>query len=511
MNKRFNHNVPDCALIVSGKQIYCHKFILSQRCPILHEMIAAEERPQPQSEYHSTAMIELFLPKIRFEVGEAMVRFLYTDYLFGGKFTCINGESFSSFTSLQKLIPSIVFFQDVFRAAKDFQLIRLMHFCEKIMDYYNLEYDRCESETEYTRNERNTATLSSDLGMNLLQSNNHSLKPKSSHVQLVASGKSIQVHLCLLSTRSLYFQNIFSSAKEEDRFNNMSSSLSSIEIPCTFSAMIRFTYFLYTGTLPTNIIMGSSRKTHANSTEKKTFSKNEGKGEDIVFQEQVENLRSAHFFQVLDMKDHCEACIKVTRENVGRIFDLAVEVNSARLKEEALYALSSNLGDEIVLDQLRELSTRHEHLMSEIFERIKNSEASRTKGGAEMGFQYGYDMLIPREFQRDWLQVEKFQRQREKKKQERIMKEMLRSHWFDFQFKLDAADVRKDDTHEFSLAFVRAWIRSLLLCFWKTRGGKIIVAVIMNTIIQRQIKLRIWIFIANALFLTICGAFMIRS
>merc|ERR1719287_117147 len=73
LNKHFNHNIPDCALIVSGKQIYCHKFILSRRCPILHEMIAAEERPQSESECDTRVMTELLLPKIRFEVGEAMV------------------------------------------------------------------------------------------------------------------------------------------------------------------------------------------------------------------------------------------------------------------------------------------------------------------------------------------------------------------------------------------------------------------------------------------------------
>jgi len=118
-------------------------------------------------------------------------------------------------------------------------------------------------------------------------------------------------------------------------------------------------------------------------------------------------------------------------------------------------------------------------------------------------------MLIPREFQRDWLDVEKFQRQREKKKQERILKEILRSPWFEFEFKLDAAHIRKNDSQGFSVGFVRAWMRSLFLCFWETRGGKIIVALIIHTIIQRQIKLHIWILIVNALFLTVCGAVII--
>jgi len=36
-------------------------------------MIAAEERPQSESECDTRVMTELLLPKIRFEVGEAMV------------------------------------------------------------------------------------------------------------------------------------------------------------------------------------------------------------------------------------------------------------------------------------------------------------------------------------------------------------------------------------------------------------------------------------------------------
>lgn len=474
----------------------------------MHEMIANEERPRPQSDDGFGLTLEIFLSDIRLDVARTLIRFLYTDHLL----VCDNTSRDQENTSINPLrsIPPIFFFNDLLKKAKEFGLNRLMKLCKRYIDYYHyINKNRgLVSENDNSHiimdEENHSSSLRSDIMNNFLSENQSkpsiANKNLSFSIQLIASGKCIEVHPCILSTRSEYFRNLLRSAPFPFK--------APIEVPCKFPALIRLVYYLHTG------LLLSTRSDDDVEIEVDEHETKHIESYNNVFQDLQEDLRNAHLFQVMDMKHECESRIEVTKENVIQVLELAVEVNSERLKEHVLYILSSQLGDPVIQTQLMNIGFQYKDILSEIFERVKNSEKSRTKGGKSMvvsGNGCGYDLMIPRELQRDFIEVEQRKRLQKRMQQDEITKKMMGSHWFNFDVRFDQNVWKEKGGGTFTFSHYVKWLQSLFMAFLKTNGGKMIMAVSAYFWIQRRVTLGIWIPIINVLFMVLCGHIMISG
>jgi len=499
-------------------------------------MIADEERPLPQSEMSDgCSMLELLLPHIRVEVGMALIRYLYTDQLLGGSYNECKSDVDGSYVS-KRWVPSFAFLQDLYKVAKEFLLGRLMHLCKQVLNYFESTYeasiktskigqDQPMIQIEGTKN-KEVASLCLDYGTSLLRRKTLSSYESVNHIKLIASDKIIQIRPCILIMRSLFFRNLLSSTVARDSGNdiskNMRLSSSTFHVPCSFPALVRLVYYLHTGiisnpvTNPTNVEEPWNLDHDDNEGAKKKELEPQKNLLKCHFLELEEDLRNAHLFQVFDMKSECESRVEITAENVERVLKVSKDINSPYLKEKVLYFLSNKLCDKNVYNKLQQLSKRNNTLMSDLFERIKNSETNRyRRGGISFLMKtypggYGYDLRIPREIQRDWKEVEERKREHEKEKRARAMKDIMGTFWFDFYFELDHEALEKcKKNNESSILIGWIWTKSFIKSILKTSGGKAILAMFSYSMIQGRVKLGAWVPITNAIFILVFGRAML--
>ena len=533
---------PDCAVIASGKRLYCHKFILSHRCPILHQMIIKQERPRPQSDIEINPIMELFLPNTRFDVAKVVIRFLYTDHLLVGSNRNYQiNEQVSNWTSTLKSVPSMVFVQEVFRAAEEFGLIRLMKLSQKIIDYYSyLSEERFIDKTEIDnshlnfdiegQSEKQITAFQSDFMPSFSLNEQPENHINTAHTFFEVAGKIIPVHTCILVSCSTYFRKLLSPNKERTASFSLDSQPISIEFSCSYDALIRFVYYLYTRTLvysrDTNTVKSRNKKIDVTDIDiNRKYHNSVEKQLDMV----VEDIKNATFFQVLDMKYDCESLImdmlmtkttaKVSKNKLESIFSLALDVNASCLKEYILYMLSHHLNDGTCYQQLNLISAQYPHVMSDIFERIKERESFRTSGGKSIKkidddvtimkhiaqIYYGYDLMIPIEFQHDYEEVEMCKQLKKQKRREKIVADMMGTHCLNFDFDGDHFRLLQKDRN------LWAFMKSVVICFLKSSGGRIMATVILYTFLQYNFNLGLLLPFFNLLIFGLCLGSMISG
>ncbi|KAF0685057.1 Aste57867_22985 [Aphanomyces stellatus] len=189
----------DLVLLVSGKRIHVHQMIVSYRCPVLRNVIAAQLRDTPTH--------EVILPSsLRHDVCLLVVEYLYTDMLY-----------------TPMMDPSSCLPRDLRRAAIELDLPGLVALCHRIMR-------RDDDDDDATNNPHDDT-----LGPCLRQACGSALF---SDVTIIAEGESIHAHKCILVARSDYFRALCTTSMRESASNTL-------HVDVSYATMQRVLAYLY--------------------------------------------------------------------------------------------------------------------------------------------------------------------------------------------------------------------------------------------------------------------------
>eukprot|EP01041_Mallomonas_annulata_P005173 gene5173-10344_t len=284
----------DCSVIAGGRQFLGHRSILSQRCPVIRDMLLAED---PAGEHPGT-VTQLLLPELRYDTAKYLVHFLYTDQL------------------LPEVAEDISLLRALVEAAKSLRLPRLQLICQRLLHVRHIlmeEPSLVPSDGGELGLELPQATLARDLGSLLGD-------PQFADVRFVSlEGRGISVHRAILEGRCEYFRAMFrfrhpqgvSSHFDGDGGGGVGDM--DIVVPDTFLGLLRLLLFLYSDTLPG--------------------------GSDATL---VQDLLAADRYGVPDMRLLCESLIAPSSSNWHILLEVANQLSCMRLLVEVEAFLRDN-------------------------------------------------------------------------------------------------------------------------------------------------------------------------
>jgi hypothetical protein len=257
--------------------------VVAHRSPVLDQMLAIKARPQDASKY-----IELIIPGIRHQIMRQVLCFMYTD--------AIPDFQLLSFDTLVEL----------WEASHTLMIEQLMRKCKDIL---KIDHNYSISpETDFVSPPTNTddinkSSFCSDMNIALQEG-------RFSDVCIIAEEKTILAHQCILSAASDYFAKVLNNAREKKREAKII-----LELPGSFSSVMRLLGFLYTGHLP------SSNHEH-----------------DLIM-----DLENAHRYKLVELKSLCDSRIHVTDANACDMLLLAHHVQSPRLRIRSMHMIVKTL------------------------------------------------------------------------------------------------------------------------------------------------------------------------
>lgn len=260
-------------------------------------MISDEVRQQK-------SFTEVFVPGVKFSVMKQIMDFLYTD--------TIDFTNLSSFQSVLYLFDGAILLK----------LDSLKEICLQILTQV-YEYEHIDKGSEGDeKNIKNTiSTLPTDLSDYILQQ-----ESKFADVKIITADDNsiIYAHKCILRCSSDYFKSLLDHDSQNrndlDQPRDPGNTVS-INIPGKRSEVFRLVYFLYTG------VLAPSARSSENSHEP---------DECVVWKDIRSDLMYAEKFKIPSMKAQCENAISVTVRNSLEVLLLSNEVNSSKLKLDAL-------------------------------------------------------------------------------------------------------------------------------------------------------------------------------
>ncbi|KAG7389132.1 hypothetical protein PHYPSEUDO_011110 [Phytophthora pseudosyringae] len=378
----------DLVLIVSGERLVAHKLLLAQRSPVLRELILNEEQQQQDrltaSEGDDTSRtisgtepMELLLPRLRVDVARALVEFIYTD----------------NFT-LEVTTNSYYLVHDVLRAAKLYKLPSLVLLCrgrlfsaspsslfgtsaappalDAIAEEEELSDTNSEEDGRVPENGRGSRgavrTLNDDMKFALSDE-------VWADTVLVAEGRSIPVHRCMLIARSEYFRAVLS-------FRRSTASLTEgprtarnktiVNVEDSYAGIARVLRFIYYDqvALPQLKTTRSSHKDdnidHASEVERGS--------EDDASDQVLEDLVAADKYGLERMKRLCEHALCVTTANCLEVLAVAELVHAAHLKQVAMRFVQTHLADVTARrEEFRRFQQDFPQLLEELYASLRDA------------------------------------------------------------------------------------------------------------------------------------------
>ncbi|KAL3668963.1 hypothetical protein V7S43_006251 [Phytophthora oleae] len=326
----------DLVLIVSGQRLQAHKLLLAQRSPVLRELILEEEQQHSRSDRKSlsgTEPLELLLPRLRVDVARALLEYIYTD----------------SFT-LEVSKSSYFLLRDVLRAAKLYKLPSLVQLCRarlfsaspaslfgassppSLLDGIAEDdvLDDIDSEEEAEESVGNPSgdlrTLNDDMKFALSDD-------VWADTVLLAEGRSIPAHRCMLIARSQYFRALLafnrSALHPDSEVSNKKMAL--VKVEDTYAGIVRVLRFIYYDqvTLPQVNTKVGDIEMEAESEQ--------------VNDQLLEDLVAADKYGLERMKRLCEHAIAVTAANCLDVLAVAELVHAPHLKQVAMSFVRTHL------------------------------------------------------------------------------------------------------------------------------------------------------------------------
>lgn len=315
----------DMALLVSGKRLFAHKLLLARRSEVFRDLILDEQRNHHHSalpargggEDQQQFVMELLLPQLRYDVARILLEYIYTD----------------NFSSM--LDPQSYLIRDVLRAAQRFKLPHLEKLCrDSLLESSSfssapavvLPLDGADpasmKETGSGNGGDGERTLNDDLKYAFGDST-------WSDATLVAEGKEIAVHRCVLIARSEYFRALFEFQLKHEHRPSGFTKRAVIDVDESYLGMLRILNFIYHDhvTLPTKNVRDDDD--------------DEGHRHDSEETEQLlEDLIAADKYGLVRLKRLCEHAIQVDMASCLEVLAVADLVSAAHLKQVSKESVS---------------------------------------------------------------------------------------------------------------------------------------------------------------------------
>ncbi|ETL92602.1 hypothetical protein, variant 1 [Phytophthora nicotianae] len=307
----------DLILVVSGQRLPAHKLLLAQRSPVLRELILNEEQQQQHrlaaTESVSETM-ELLLPTLRVDVARLVLEFIYTD-------------SFA----LEVSKSSYYLIHDVLRAAKLYKLPSLVLLCrERLFSSSSLfgaskiaedemSDSNSEDDDEMETLSGSTRTLNDDMKFALSDE-------VWADIVLIAEGRSIPVHRCMLIARSEYFRAVLAFHRLAESANN-ERKMAVVNVEDSYAAIVRVLRFIYYD----QVALQQLKRNEETDTD--------------VSDQLLEDLVAADKYGLERMKRLCEHAIALNTANCLEVLIVAELVHAAHLKQVAMRYIQTNLSD----------------------------------------------------------------------------------------------------------------------------------------------------------------------
>ena len=268
-------------------------------------MILDEERPEER-------ITEILIPGIQFNTMKQIIDFFYTDTI--------------DFTNLSSLESTL----NLLEGALMLKLSSLEAICVQILTKI-YEYDHTGSRDECDH-QIIGSTLPVDLSTYLLQQES---KFADIHVIALKDNSIIHAHKCILRCASDCFRSVLDNESEHwmelENPTSTRNNVTTIKIPGNRAEAMRMLYYLYTGVAPTtagNAVCNDVVKV------KSACDVSEDIKSDIIHAEK---------FKLKSMKAQSENAIIIKPTNSLNVLSLSYEVNSSKLKLDALNVICKML------------------------------------------------------------------------------------------------------------------------------------------------------------------------
>ncbi|KAJ8544529.1 hypothetical protein ON010_g11738 [Phytophthora cinnamomi] len=343
----------DLVLMVSGQRVLVHKLLLAQRSPVLRELILDEEQQQQNRldgadgdvSSRTVSRMELLLPRLRVDVARALVEFIYTDNF-----------------SIEVSKTSIYLVNDVLRAAKLYKLPGLARLCHERLrsaspsSLFGASTPHVLDEIDEGHDELSDTDREGDMDGEDIDSSNAASRTLNDDMRfalsdviwadtvLVAEGRPIPVHRCMLVARSEYFRAVLTFQHSTTYVKDgMDADKAVVNVEDTYAGIVRVLRFIYYDQVALPAYKGeiATRPTTNNtsSSENKVASNAEEEASDQL----LEDLVAADKYGLERMKRLCEHAINVTLENSLEVLAVAELVHAAHLKQVAMRFVQTHL------------------------------------------------------------------------------------------------------------------------------------------------------------------------
>ncbi|RLN72035.1 hypothetical protein BBJ28_00010546 [Nothophytophthora sp. Chile5] len=375
---------PDIVLIVSGQRLAAHKLLLGRRSPVLRELILEEEQQQNQLVRRETdgelapsstisSPMELLLPQLRVDVARALVEFIYTDNLSPD----LNPQG------------SSYLIRDVLRAARIYKVPNLVQLCrERLFSASPVSLFDTPIELEEgdeSEEDESSATEGKEFddddedsipGTGAARTLNDDMKlaltdTAWADVVLVAEGRAIPAHRCMLVARSEYFRAVFAfqnaSTHSTDGIHG-SGEPTVVNVEESYDGLMRVLHFIYHDqvTLP----LAKSKSEAYDGKE----SSDDGEEAEEASDQLLEDLLAADKYGLERMKRLCEHAVCVTVVNCLEVLAVAELVHAAHLKQVAMRFVQTHLAAVTARQaEFKRFQTDFPQLLQELYASIRDA------------------------------------------------------------------------------------------------------------------------------------------
>ncbi|KAE9020026.1 hypothetical protein PR002_g12630 [Phytophthora rubi] len=337
----------DLVFVVSGQRLLVHKLLLAQRSPVLRELILDEEQQQRNrldgaegDVVNRAEPIELLLPRLRIDVARALVEFIYTDNF-----------------SLEVTKPSYYLVNDVLRAARLYRLPGLARLCRERLfssspsSLFGTSTDPPVLEEIEEDDERSDTNSEEDGDEEDVSSTNRTLNDDMrfalsdviwADTVLVAEGRQIPVHRCMLVARSEYFRAVLAFRHSAAHLTDgIHAEKAVVNVEDSYAEIVRVLRFIYYDqvALPNNTTRTTDNNVGSDEDEV------ENHAEEEASDQLLEDLVAADKYGLERMKRLCEHAIYVTVANSLEVLAVAELVHAAHLKQVAMRFVQTHLAD----------------------------------------------------------------------------------------------------------------------------------------------------------------------
>ncbi|EEY61127.1 uncharacterized protein PITG_01374 [Phytophthora infestans T30-4] len=349
----------DLVLVVSGQRLPAHKLLLAQRSPVLRELILDEEQQQQNritasdSDTYKTSVsetMELLLPALRADVARLLLEFIYTD-----NFTLDVSKS------------SYYLVHDVLRAAKLYKLPSLVLLCRQRLFSASPSslFGASASSPEIAKDELSDSNSEGDEDeLETLRRSPRMLNDDMkfalsdavwADTVLIAEGRRIPVHRCMLIARSEYFRAVLA-------FHRLAESeatkrkMAVVNVEDSYAAIVRVLRFIYYD----QVALPQSKRNGETDTD--------------VSDQLLEDLVAADKYGLERLKRLCEHAIRVTAANCLEVLVVAELVHAAHLKQVAMRFVQTNLADVTARrEDFQRFQEDFPQLLEELYARLRDA------------------------------------------------------------------------------------------------------------------------------------------